>query len=104
MRAFRSDVHGVKRLAGRDEEAIAFWAAETDVAGSFRQNYLSDALSFRREDVNAVKAFTGPACARPDVAVNVRAHAVSAAVQHAVLRLELHDSELSPIRQLLPIH
>src|SRR4051794_9971750 len=98
VRAFYPDVHGVERLAGRNEESVAFWATETDVADRFRQEDLSDALALRCEDVDAVKAISGPARARPDVAVHIRADAVSAAIQFPFFRLQSHCGELPSVR------
>src|SRR5262249_12238455 len=80
MRAFRLDVHGIKRRAAGHEETIPFGAAEADVAANLRQFDLADADAFGRlEDVEGVGAVADPAGARPDVAVHVAADAVGEA-------------------------
>ena len=73
-----SGVHikGEQALAGGDEEAIAFGAAEAEVAGGFGEFDQADSFAFGIEDVDAVKARTGPSSAGPDVAIHIAANAV----------------------------
>src|SRR5262245_55143364 len=83
-RALRSRVHGVERLACGHEQAVAFGAAEADVAADFRQTDAADQLAVRRPDRDTAVAdgATGVAGC-PEVAVDVAAQAVGAAL-HAV--------------------
>ena len=61
MCALRLDVDGVQRLAGGHEQAVAFGAAEADVAADLRQQDLADARAVGGEDVDAVVAVADPA-------------------------------------------
>lgn len=76
-----SGVHmqGEQALAGGDEEAVPFRAAEAEVAGGFGEFDVPDEFAFRIEDVDAVVAVARPAGAGPDVAFDVTTNAVGAA-------------------------
>lgn len=53
-------VHGIQRLAGSHKQPVSFGASKTKIAASFREKYLPDPLSIRRENVDAVVARAGP--------------------------------------------
>src|SRR5207249_2228087 len=94
------DVHGIERLAGGHEQAVALFATEAKVGANFWQHDHSDTLAVRRENMNAIIAITHPARGGPDVAVHIRSNAVGA----AELTIELHRAEAAPVFQLLAIH
>ena len=113
MRALRLDVHGVERLAGGHEQAVAFLTAETDVGADFRQQDHPDALAFGRKNVHAVVAVARPARRGPEVAIDVAADAVGAAIAaHRPLAdfcFDLsfrhgHVSEPAAVLQFPPVH
>ncbi|GIW79027.1 MAG: hypothetical protein KatS3mg105_0834 [Gemmatales bacterium] len=83
------DIDGIQRLAGGHEQAVAFFAAKTDIGTDFRQANLADAVAVRGEDVNAIIAFTDPAGRGPDVAVHIRADAVG----KAGFAIQFHSGE-----------
>jgi len=69
-------VDGVEGLAGGHEEAVAFGAAEDDVAADFWKADLADFFARGVDDVDAVIAVADPAGTGPDVAAFVAADAV----------------------------
>jgi hypothetical protein len=77
MRAARSDVQRVQRLAGRHKQPVALHAAETNVGADLRKQDQADAFSFRGKDVDTVVTGAGPAYAGPDVAIHVCADSIS---------------------------
>src|SRR5262245_11951954 len=79
--ALRLDVHGVQRLAGRHEEAVALGPAEAHVAADLGQADASDDLALRRPHRDPAVADAAPRVAgAPQVAVDVAAHAVGPAL------------------------
>src|SRR5437763_7475385 len=80
MRALGLDVNGVEGLAGGHEQTVAFFAPKTNVRADFRQQNHPDSTAFRRKYVHAVVAVTHPARRGPEVAIEVAADAVGAAV------------------------
>lgn len=70
------DVEGVEALAGGDEEAVSFGAAEAEVAGGFGELDMADEFAFGIENVDAVVAVARPAGTGPDVAFHVATDAV----------------------------
>lgn len=73
-----SGVHmqGEQALAGGDEEAVPFRAAEAEVAGGFGEFDKTDAFAFGIEDVDAVEARSRPTTTCPDVTFHIASHAV----------------------------
>src|SRR5438034_8229460 len=80
MRALGLDVNGVEGLAGGHEQTVAFFASKTNVRADFRQQNHPDSTAFRRKYVHAVVAIAHPARRGPEVAIDVAADAVGAAV------------------------
>src|SRR5262245_3424788 len=81
------DIHRVERLTCRNEESIAFCAAETDVASSFRQDDLSDALTVGCEDVNSVETCSTPTSTGPEVPININTQSVRTTYQLFIICL-----------------
>src|SRR6266567_1836167 len=82
--ALRGGVDGVERLARGHEQAVAFGAAEADVAAHLGQTDATDQLAFRRPHRHAAIADGAASVARgPDIAADVAAHAVRPAL-HAI--------------------
>ena len=69
-------MQGEQALAGGDEEAVSFRAAEAEVAGGFGEFDVPDEFAFGIEDVNAVVTLARPAGTGPDVAFHVATDAV----------------------------
>lgn len=70
------DVEGEEALAGGDEEAVTFGAAEAEVAGGFGEFDKTDAFAFGIEDVDAVEAWACPPTTCPDVTIHIASNAV----------------------------
>src|SRR5262245_5820899 len=112
------DVHRVQRLAAGHEQAIAFRAAEADVAANLRQQDQADAGAVRGEDMNPVIAVAHPAGADPEIAVGVAADAVGKAGTYSTQlvatdtgapddlagdSLKLHRGELAALAEPLAV-
>src|SRR5688572_27731998 len=79
--ALRGRVHRVERLARGHEEPVALRPAEADVAADLRQADAPDELAAGCPYRHAAVADAAPRIAgAPEVAVDVRAHAVGAAL------------------------
>src|SRR3954453_19395810 len=78
-RALRVDVEGVERVAGGDEQAVAFLAAEGEVGAALGQPDAHHQLTFRREHPPPVELRRPDAPADPEIAIDIAAHAVGIA-------------------------
>src|SRR5258706_15224754 len=72
-RALGVDVDGIHRSAGGHEQAVAAWAAETQIGAAFGQIDAADQLAVRIEDLNTVQFLAAHAPAAPEIAVDVAA-------------------------------
>src|SRR5215218_1419296 len=80
----RGRVHRIERLARGHEQAVSLGAAEADVAAHFGKPDAAEQLAVRRPGRHtAVADGTAGIAGRPDIAVDVAAHAVRPAL-HAV--------------------
>src|ERR1700722_20848292 len=89
------DIHGVDRLAGGHEQAVALAAAEAEVGAALGQQDPANQCAVRREHGDAVLSRAAREAA-PDIALGVAADAVGEArraveEQAAVHRLAIDD-------------
>lgn len=78
-------IKGEQALAGGDEKAVSFGAAKAEVTGGFGEFDVADAKAFGVEDVNTVVLHSAPSCTGPDIAFDVAADAIGAALDGEIV-------------------
>src|SRR2546425_3173709 len=104
MRTLSFDVNGVERLAGSHEQAVPFFAAETNVAANLGQKDLPNTLPMWVKDVNAVVTFPDPSCSNPDIAINVGADAIGKSGELSIFHVQFHRRVFPTASKFISVH